>query len=67
MTDDHPTPFPGSYWVVPEQFLAGEYPGEVDPEMTRWRLRGLLARGIRESSPQTNEQIRMVTSWKKGV
>ena len=35
MPEEHLVPFPGSYWVVPEKFLAGEYPGEVDPEMTK--------------------------------
>jgi len=55
MLEDHPTPFPGSYWVVPNQFLAGEYPGEVDPEMTNRRLRGLLAQGIRTFVDLTDE------------
>ena len=55
MTDDQPTPFPGSYWVVPGQLLAGEYPGELDPEMTARRLRGLLAHGIRTFLDLTDE------------
>jgi len=40
---------------VPDQFLAGEYPGEVEPEMTRGRLRGLIARGIRTFVDLTDE------------
>jgi protein tyrosine/serine phosphatase len=37
----------GTYWVSPHQLLAGEYPGEVEPELTKKRLQGLLAAGIR--------------------
>jgi protein tyrosine/serine phosphatase len=55
MPEEHTTPFPGSYWVVPGQFLAGEYPGEIDPEMTRKRLRSLIARGIRTFIDLTDE------------
>jgi len=55
MPEAHPTLFPGSYWVVPDQFLAGEYPGEVEPEMTAGRLRGLIARGIRTFVDLTDE------------
>jgi hypothetical protein len=55
MPEEHPTPFPGSYWVLPEQLLAGEYPGEVDPEMTRKRLQALIARGIRAFIDLTDE------------
>ena len=55
MPEGHPTPFPGSYWVLSDQFLAGEYPAEVDPEMTRKRLRALLARGIRTFIDLTDE------------
>lgn len=50
MKDDRPlpaAPWPGFYWVLPEQFLAGENPGGTNPEFTRQRLHGLLARGIR--------------------
>ena len=35
-----------SYWVLPGQLLAGEYPGGTTPELTRARLAGLLERGI---------------------
>ncbi len=55
MPDEAPTPFPGSYWVMPGQFLAGEYPGEVDPEMTSRRLRALIAQGIRTFVDLTDE------------
>jgi hypothetical protein len=55
MPEDNPTPFPGSYWVMTDQFLAGEYPGEVDPEMTSKRLRGLIARGLRTFVDLTDE------------
>ena len=55
MPEEHPTRFPGSYWVVPNHFLAGEYPGEVDSEMTSRRLRGLIAQGIRTFVDLTDE------------
>ena len=55
MPEEHPIPFPGLYWVVPEQFLAGEYPGEADPEVTRKRLQALVARGIRTFIDLTDE------------
>jgi protein-tyrosine phosphatase len=41
--------------VVPGQFLAGEYPGEVEPEQTRLRLQALVAGGIRTFIDLTDE------------
>lgn len=42
-----PRPIPESYWVLPGQFLAGEYPGTVYfPELTRKRLDAFLAAGF---------------------
>ena len=38
---------PNTYWVVPGQLLAGEYPGDRDPEEARSRLRKFLAAGVR--------------------
>jgi len=44
MTDK---PFPASYWVVPENFLAGEYPGlRFDEIQTRQRIDSLLEAGF---------------------
>jgi hypothetical protein len=40
---------------LPGQFLAGEYPGEADPEMTSRRLRNLIARGFRTFVDLTDE------------
>jgi len=40
-------PFPGSYWVLPGQFLAGEYPGAKHPVKAREKLTALLDFGIR--------------------
>jgi ADP-ribosylglycohydrolase len=40
-------PLPNTYWVVPGQLLAGEYPGGQTPEETRQRLAKLHAAGIR--------------------
>lgn len=39
-------PLPNSYWVLPGQLLAGEYPGGATREVTRSRLERLLAAGI---------------------
>jgi hypothetical protein len=46
MTDEAATHLPESYWVLPGQFLAGEYPGHYDQEQTRLRLDKLLEAGI---------------------
>jgi hypothetical protein len=43
----HELPFPHAYWVLPGRFLAGYYPGDLDPEMAERKLRGLLQAGIR--------------------
>ena len=43
---DAPPPFPESYWVLADQFLAGEYPGRVDEEGTRRSMDALLEAGI---------------------
>lgn len=48
-------PLVGTYWILPERFLAGEYPGENDPELTHKRLRALIARGIRTFVDLTDE------------
>lgn len=39
-------PLSNSYWVLPGQLLAGEYPGGATPKATRGRLQRLLAAGI---------------------
>ncbi len=39
-------PFDQAYWVVPDRFMAGCYPGAEHSADTRDKLRGLLARGI---------------------
>jgi len=39
-------PFPNSYWVVPGQLLAGEYPGNPEPGRARRRLVNMLQSGI---------------------
>jgi len=35
-----------SYWVEPGQFLAGEYPGKFEEELTRQRLDALIEAGF---------------------
>ena len=44
-TDLHP--IPDYYWVAPQQFLAGEYPGAMSKDETRRKLSALLDAGIR--------------------
>lgn len=39
-------PIPESYWVEPGRFLAGEYPGHYESEITRRRLDDFLTRGF---------------------
>jgi predicted protein tyrosine phosphatase len=39
-------PIPESYWVIPGQFLAGEYPGRMSFQDTSDRLRALLMAGV---------------------
>jgi protein tyrosine/serine phosphatase len=47
ITEDlHRVPFPCSYWVRPGKFLAGENPGNIDDESTRFRLSALLDAGV---------------------
>ncbi len=41
-----PTPLPESYWVIPDRFLAGEYPGWLLPRETLRRLQGFLRQGV---------------------
>jgi len=42
-----PVPFSRSYWVVPAKFLAGCYPGAVDPAHAHQKLKGFLDHDIR--------------------
>lgn len=39
-------PIPESYWVIPDQFLAGEYPASRDERFARQRLSAFLEAGI---------------------
>jgi hypothetical protein len=39
-------PIPESYWVLPGRFLAGEYPGEPNEELTRKRIDALIEAGF---------------------
>lgn len=40
-------PFPESYWVIPDAFLAGEYPGRREENESRIRIQTLIRSGIR--------------------
>jgi len=42
----HPAPLANSVWIEPGRLLAGEYPGERDPAVTKQRLAALLGAGI---------------------
>ena len=55
MSSVHPAPLRGTYWVLPNQFLAGEYPGEVEPALTSKRLRALFNAGVRTFVDLTDE------------
>jgi protein-tyrosine phosphatase len=46
-TQSTPKPDPNTYWVVPGEVLAGEYPGARDQEEARRRLRRFLDVGVR--------------------
>jgi len=47
LTQPPPKPDPNTYWVVPGKLLAGEYPGALDSEEARKKLRRFLAAGVR--------------------
>jgi protein tyrosine/serine phosphatase len=55
MPEDNPTPLRGTYWVEPPLLLAGEYPGEVGPDLTDRKLRAFLAKGTRTFIDLTDE------------
>jgi len=59
-TDSMPVPFGRSYWVVPGRFLAGAYPGDLDPEKAEAKLRALLEAGMRCIVDLTSEADRNV-------
>ena len=39
-------PIENCYWVIPGQFLAGEYPGDIDKESSRVKINDLIRSGI---------------------
>jgi ADP-ribosylglycohydrolase/protein-tyrosine phosphatase len=49
-------PLLNSYWVLPGQLLAGEYPGAAEPGTSRERIERLLAAGIDCFVDLTQEQ-----------
>lgn len=46
INDKEDRPIPGSYWVIPGQFLAGEYPGNYDSAVTRRSMTSFLKAGF---------------------
>jgi ADP-ribosyl-[dinitrogen reductase] hydrolase len=46
-TPEPPKPDPNTYWVIPGKLLAGEYPGALDSEEARKKLRRFLDAGVR--------------------
>jgi protein tyrosine/serine phosphatase len=55
MNHSYPRPIPESYWVIPGILLAGAYPGEFDPDRTRFKLIQLLNEGMDTFINLTNE------------
>jgi protein-tyrosine phosphatase len=53
--NETPVPFPNSYWVLPNQFLAGEYPGDASNTAAIARLSALLSAGVRTVLDLTEE------------
>ncbi len=47
MSSDKPPPYQGSYWVTPEDLLAGSYPGSADDAQMDQILTAILDAGIR--------------------
>jgi protein-tyrosine phosphatase len=45
-SEANPMPISESYWVVPDRFSAGEYPGATQEEDARRKLRWILGQGI---------------------
>ena len=45
-SNDPDRPIRNTYWVVPGRFLAGEYPGDLDPGEATRKLNVLLRAGI---------------------
>lgn len=39
-------PYLDSYWVLPDKFLAGAYPGDLDEEKSRHKIQSLINAGI---------------------
>ena len=46
-SDEAVSPITWGYWVVEGQFLAGAYPGSIDPQEHRLKVQTLLGAGIR--------------------
>ena len=46
--DVQPRPHDNCYWLLPGRFLAGEYPGQVDPQRQVARLTALFEAGVRQ-------------------
>lgn len=44
--NNHARPISESYWVLPNRFLAGEYPGSYDENTARRRISAFLETGI---------------------
>jgi Polymorphic toxin system, DSP-PTPase phosphatase len=55
LTSLPPLPIPETYWVIPGQFLAGEYPGSWENERTRRRLDLFLEAGFNTFIDLTSE------------
>jgi Cyclin-dependent kinase inhibitor 3 (CDKN3) len=52
-------PFPQSYWIEPDLFCAGHYPGDQNPTTRREKLESLAQAGIRRT-------INLIPEYEKG-
>jgi len=54
-TESPRIPFDRSYWVLPGRFLAGCYPGDINPDATASNLKALVSAGIHTCLDLTEE------------
>lgn len=46
MIEETPRPIPQCYWVLPRQFLAGEYPRNIDAPSSQEKIAALVCAGV---------------------
>ena len=53
--DVHTRPIENCYWVVPNRFLAGEYPRNLDEHTSRQKIAALIGAGVKAFIDLTEE------------